>query len=258
MSAQLTIKIPVWLDRICACPVTAYRKFKYGYTFRRIPLGEGYWTFVDPDIYYRLSGFNWTIYGNGQKFYATRFIDAGPGKTKPLRIHREIMNAPPGVLVDHRDGNTLDNRRANLRLATHSQNSCNRRKRKNTSSRFIGVYFDKYRQCWGACIRYHGKNIWLGRFDSEIDAALAYDAAARIYHGQFARLNFPEKSSSPQRHKVANFFNFIFSFFSFIFSVPSLPLQVVGRGVTSRFDRLTVLSEVEGVVNKSPTFLIDY
>jgi hypothetical protein len=97
-------------------------------------------------------------------------------------------------LVDHRNTNGLDNRRENLRLATYSQNNCNTAKRKNTSSRFVGVSFDKRRRRGVAYINYNGKRILLGRFDSEIEAARAYDAAAKKYHGEFARLNFSERS----------------------------------------------------------------
>jgi hypothetical protein len=103
------------------------------------------------------------------------------------------MDAPADRLVDHRNNDGLDNRRDNLRLATRSQNMYNKLKTKSkTSSRFIGVSFDKSRRKWEARIYYQGRKIWLGRFDSEIDAALAYDEAARKYHGEFARLNFPQ------------------------------------------------------------------
>ncbi|MCJ7777394.1 MAG: AP2 domain-containing protein [Sedimentisphaerales bacterium] len=188
---NVSLKIPVWLDRICTWPVMAYRRCKFGYSFRRIDLGEGEWTIVEPDDYYRLKNFKWFLSGNGTKFYAARSIKIGPGQTKIVRLHREIMNPPPGLLVDHRNGNGLDNRRANLRPATHSQNMYNKPKTKSkTSSRFIGVTFNKGRRKWETRIYYQKRKIWLGRFDDEIDAARAYDKAALEYHGEFARLNF--------------------------------------------------------------------
>ena len=102
------------------------------------------------------------------------------------------MRAPVELLVDHRNNNGLDNRRDNLRLATSSQNNCNSRKRKNTTSQFRGVCFCKAKGKWDANINLAGKRIWLGSFDSEIEAGKAYDEAAKKCHGEFARLNFPE------------------------------------------------------------------
>jgi len=192
MSAKLTITIPEWLDRICACPVSAYRRFEYGYPFRRIYLGEGKFTIVDTQDYYRLKNFNWWVKGNGTNLYAARNSITSTLRNKTVYLHRQIMNPPPGLVVDHKNCDSLDNRRANLRLATHQENMRNRRKRKNTSSQYIGVHFDKRKRRWAAHIRYNGKKIWLGYFDSEIEAARAYDAAAKKYHIEFARLNFPE------------------------------------------------------------------
>jgi hypothetical protein len=192
MKVNLTIGIPVWLDKIFTWPVMVYRRRKYGYSFRRIYLGEEMWTIVDADIYYRFGHFKWFIRGNGRKLYALRSFFVGPMLTKMISLHREIMNAPAGLLVDHFNGNTFDNRRANLRLATHAQNTHNRQKTKiKTSSKFIGVCFDKSRGKWTAHIAYENKHLNLGRFKDEVEAAKVYDEAAKKYHKEFARLNFP-------------------------------------------------------------------
>jgi hypothetical protein len=193
--ASIQIRIPDWLDRICVWPVMVHRRRKYGYSFRRIYLDEGLWTIVDPQDYYHFGRFKWYLDGHDGKFYAVMATRVGLYDIKRVRLHREIMSAPAGLLVDHRNGDSLDNRRDNLRLATHSQNSCNKRKRKNALSRFIGVSFIKRENKWASQIRHEGKKMWLGCFDNEIDAAKAHDAAAIKYHGEFARLNFPEEAA---------------------------------------------------------------
>jgi hypothetical protein len=131
MSAHYSISIPQWLDRIFTYPLMVYRRLKYGYTFRRIPLGDGVYTIVDVDVFYRLGHHKWHLRGGRRgQFYAQRQAKIGPGKTKRISLHREIMNFPKGLLVDHLNNNPLDNRMANLRSATYSQNSP---KKKNTS-----------------------------------------------------------------------------------------------------------------------------
>lgn len=104
-------------------------------------------------------------------------------------MHREIVNAPDGMEVDHINGNQLDNRRCNLRICTHAQNTRNR-KPHGSLPRFKGVKAVDRR--WCAQIMVNGIETYLGRFDSAVAAARAYDAAARRLHGEYARLNFPD------------------------------------------------------------------
>jgi hypothetical protein len=171
-----------------------YRRFKYGYLFRKIYLGEGKFTIVEPQDYYWLNTFNWCPKGNGPRIYAVRITARSNNTIKTLSMHREIMKAPAGLLVDHRNRNTLDNRRGNLRLATHTENQRNKGKTSaKTTSRFKGVRFRKdrsRRKRWEGRIFVNGKRILLGYFMTEEEAAKAYDEAAKKYFGEFASLNF--------------------------------------------------------------------
>ena len=193
MKVNLTIGIPAWLDRIFAWPAMVYRRHKYGYEFRRIYLGEEEWTIVEPADYYRVGNIKWCLGGHERKSYAIGGIRNKNGGVKTVYLHREIMTAPKGRIVDHKNGDSLDNRRANLRLATHAQNSSNKRKtRSKTTSRFIGVSFEKLQHRWAVKIKHKGKSYWIGGFKSELEAAKARDSAAKKYHGEFARLNFAD------------------------------------------------------------------
>ncbi|MFH1371800.1 MAG: HNH endonuclease signature motif containing protein [Planctomycetota bacterium] len=187
----IQIKVPNWLDKICVWPLMTYRKRRYGWPFRKIDLGQGKFTIVEPPDYYRLQCFKWWLHSNGSNLYAARTAITDDLQAKIIYLQRQIMQPPDHLVVDHKNCDSLDNRRENLRVVTQAENMRNRRKRKNTSSRFIGVWFDKKRNKYTVQIRYKGRKLWLGRFKSETDAARAYDRAARQYCKEFARLNFP-------------------------------------------------------------------
>lgn len=192
----IEIKIPIWVDMIIVWPVLLYRRVRFGYPFRRIPLGEGRFAIVDPLIFYKLNKYHWTIEGRKDCIYAVRNVVTDAHHCKTLRMHREIMKAQPGVIIDHRNNNPLDNRVANLRPATFEQNMHNRRKvRRKTSSRYIGVCLEKKSNLFRVDITHEGKRMYIGRFADEIEAARVYDKAALKYHGEFARLNFANTDS---------------------------------------------------------------
>jgi ABC-2 type transport system ATP-binding protein len=109
-------------------------------------------------------------------------------------MHRVIMNAPKGSIVDHRDHEGLNNTKQNLRFATRSQNSCNRKRLNYGSSKYRGVCRGNECNKWRAYISFNGQRKYLGYFDNEEDAGKAYDEAAKIYHGEFAVLNFEDDS----------------------------------------------------------------
>lgn len=106
-----------------------------------------------------------------------------------ISLHREIIKAPKGSLVDHINGNVFDVRRSNLRLASYRQNSCNRSKHRAASSKYLGVGFHKAAGKWRVRIRDGAKRLEVGHYNCEIQAARAYNEAALKYHGEFARLN---------------------------------------------------------------------
>ena len=104
-------------------------------------------------------------------------------------MHRQAINVPDDMVVDHINHNGLDNRKANLRPATVAQNSWNRRSKKN-AGRFRGVAWNKKLKKWRVRISHENKTVYNRFFDDEIQAAKAYDNAAKKYHGNFAVLNF--------------------------------------------------------------------
>jgi hypothetical protein len=164
---------------------------------RYIALTKGKFAIVNAEDYERFGRFKWFASGPAKYLYAVRAIYPEKGVKVMLYLHREIMKAPKGLVVDHINGNTLDNRRENLRLATKRQNTCNMRiNKEGCTSKYRGVNWHISVKKWVARITVNRRRIHLGVFDSEVEAAKAYDEAARKYYGEFARLNFPDSADS--------------------------------------------------------------
>ncbi len=153
-----------------------------------INLSQNKMTIVDDEDFEFLNEWKWHLSSTPRHRYAVRNALVN-GKKTIVRMHRILMGASAEWQVDHKNGNSLDNRRTNLRLCTHSENQRNQKAQCGTSSRFKGVTWDKSRNKWSAKIKVDKKQINLGRFSNEIEAAAAYDLAAIKYHKEFARLN---------------------------------------------------------------------
>lgn len=157
---------------------------------KEIKLTQGKVAWVDYSDYEYLYQFKWFAMKNKHCFYAGRYTTFSDGKKRLLLMHRLILGLQVGNKrhTDHIDGNGLDNRKFNIRIATPSQNQGNS-KPAGGSSKFKGVYWHKVSKKWGAQVQHYGKFYYMGLFEDEIDAARAYDTKAREIFGSFARLN---------------------------------------------------------------------
>ena len=153
---------------------------------RRIPLGHGRFAMVDAADYKKLSKYRWCVSNKHGTVYAMRRTKEG----RTVYMHREIMRAPKGSVVDHIDHNTLNNRRCNLRVVTPEQNYANAGPRGGVAG-YVGVYPCGKR--WMARIMWQCKRFYLGRFDDPVEAAKARDRKAYELHGELAYLNFPKE-----------------------------------------------------------------
>lgn len=156
---------------------------------REIPLTQGKVAIVDDADFDLVSGWKWFAVVGKKSFYAVRTVNISKRSKLRVAMHRFLAGAHDGDVVDHIDGNGLDNRRSNLRVCSARDNARNIRARAG-SSRFKGVSFHRGVGKWQAYVAAEGQR-YLGVFDNEIDAALAHDEAARALHGEFARVNFP-------------------------------------------------------------------
>jgi len=156
---------------------------------KEIQLTQGKVALVDDADFEWLIQWNWCAKLEHGDFYVVR---NGP---RPMHgriaMHREITNAQKGMVVDHINGNTLDNQRFNLRVCTQGENTRNRAMSKNNTTGFKGVIWVRERNKYAAQITVNRKCKRIGYFNDPVEAAKAYDDAAKKYHGEFANINFP-------------------------------------------------------------------
>jgi len=153
----------------------------------KIPLSQGKFALIDPEDYELVKNHTWCLSSNG--YAVTNIRDAETKKYKQVKMHRLIFGAERGQMIDHKNGNKLDNRRENLRPVTMSQNCQN--KLPKTGHKYKGVLALKIKKGvrWVARIKANGKNILIGRFLTEEEAAQAYNEKAIELFGEFAKIN---------------------------------------------------------------------
>jgi hypothetical protein len=175
-----------------------------------IQLTSGYVSIVDAVDYEKVAAYKWfPKKDRSGNIYAVANQSTKGGKPpKQLFMHRLVLDiTDPKIQVDHRDNDGLNNTRLNLRSATHGQNQHNSRKHAKGSSNYKGVMYYSKTGKWKVSISINGHKKHLGYFESETDAACAYDKAARIYFGDFALCNFPLKKPclSARRSRCVDF-----------------------------------------------------
>lgn len=161
---------------------------------KTINISNGQIVMVDDEDFDYLNQWNWSCKKSPYTFYAFRqqVID---GRAVEIKMHRQLLKVvfQKEVLIDHKDRNGLNNQKDNLRKCNRSQNNINSVKRSNSTSIYKGVSFEASGRAlkkWVAQVYFNKKQYWLGRFDTETEAAQAYDKKVFELHGEFAVLNF--------------------------------------------------------------------
>lgn len=155
---------------------------------RVIKITQGYEVKIDDEDFDLISGRSWKVLRSRKRVYAS--YSYGKDSNKSMLMHRLIMNAEKGQYVDHINGDTLDNRKENLRLCTNSQNLGNRGKQSNNNSGYKGVHF--HDGSYVAKIRKDNIVYTLGYSKDKIEAAKIYDMGSLHFYGEFSYLNFPD------------------------------------------------------------------
>tara|TARA_Y100000310_G_scaffold301556_1_gene338130 strand:- start:62 stop:643 length:582 start_codon:yes stop_codon:yes gene_type:complete len=160
---------------------------------------------IDAEDWERVSQHTWGVIMNTYKplseykelpkrFYVRTSTRGEDGKQRGVFLHRFLINTPEGMHTDHINGDSMDNRKKNLRVCTSAENQANRGKNKNNTSGFKGVCrsLRSSKEKWIAKIKYQRKTHTIGCFGTREEAAMAYDEKAKEFFGEFASLNFPD------------------------------------------------------------------
>lgn len=162
-------------------------------TQSKLLLTQGKVALIDDEDFDYLNQWKWFAIKDSNTYYAGRSVKSTSGNSRQniITLHRFIMKCKfgDGKIIDHKDRNGLNNQKSNLRFATYSQNSQNKKSKKNGSSKYLGVSFSKRKKLWEVRIKVNGKNKRIGYFKLEKEAAKVYNREAIIAYNEFANLN---------------------------------------------------------------------
>ncbi len=172
----------------------------------RIPLNHRKYALIDAEDASRVAPYRWYASYDGDRWVAARGERIGHGAGTSVRtvyMHRAILDAPPELGVTFLNGDTLDNRKENLRMSTPAERGAKRRRNRNNTSGYRGVSFDTHSGLWRAVVRHSGVYVSAGYFRTPEEAARAYDAKASELFGAFAYRNLPRNALVPHRTNLA-------------------------------------------------------
>lgn len=158
---------------------------------KEILLSQGKIALIDDEDFEIVNRYKWYANKHRSTFYARTNVRVGYKKRINIKMHRLILNlTDQNIIIDHVDGNGCNNQKDNLRICTNSQNQANRPKRKYSIALYKGISQSNSKKGgWRAQIKINGRVKSLGYFNTQEQAALAYNEAAKIIHGEFANIN---------------------------------------------------------------------
>ena len=159
---------------------------------------SGYRVLIDEEDYNLIKEYKWTVNApkKANEKYYVQYDFYENGVHHAILMHRLIMGCRYGdkLFVDHINGNTLDNRKCNLRVCDIAENTRNQQKHKDSNNPYKGIKYSKRDKLWCARIQFNKKRIYIGYSKDPIEAAKAYDRKAIELHGEFAYTNFPKEN----------------------------------------------------------------
>lgn len=142
---------------------------------------------IDNEDFNKIKNYKWRLYYDKNK--NLKYVLTTDKNKKTLFLHRYIMNCPNNMIIDHKNHNGLDNQKNNLRICNYINNNRNKKKCKNSTSKYKGVYWNKYHKKWEVSIKNKNEKKFLGYFNNEKEAAKKYNNYAILHYNEYAYLN---------------------------------------------------------------------